>query len=237
METLKNILWPIVLVGGLGASIDFLIGKTGQAKAKDFLLKWWVKFDDVHRNNFGREEALYAIQLIDYWFGDRFFCVRRLIAVGIILLVSAACGYFIGLLLHQGLLPQWQVIIGSFVFFSIMPFISLSVSISFTRFISAVAARNCGNSDSKNFLIFLGIFATHYLLLGLWVPITQYASIAFEGSVAELIASGPIMAVSDFWFSLSLIILIIYISLNYLSLNHIYNHSIRLTSYSHFGTA
>src|SRR6516162_3115774 len=172
METLKDFLWPIVLIGGLGASIDFLIGKTGQAKAKDFLLKWWVKFDDVHRNNFGREEALYAIQLIDYWFGDRFFCVRRLIAVGIILLVSAACGYFIG-----------------------------------------------------------------YLLLGLWVPITQYASIAFEGSVAELIASGPIMAVSDFWFSLSLIILIIYISLNYLSLNHIYNHSIRLTSYSHFGTA
>jgi hypothetical protein len=30
METLKDILWPVVLVGGLGAFIDFLIGKAGQ---------------------------------------------------------------------------------------------------------------------------------------------------------------------------------------------------------------
>jgi hypothetical protein len=42
METLKDILWPIVLVGGLGAFIDFLICKTGQERAKDFLLRWWV---------------------------------------------------------------------------------------------------------------------------------------------------------------------------------------------------
>jgi hypothetical protein len=30
MERLKDILWPIVLVGGLGAFTDFLIGKTDQ---------------------------------------------------------------------------------------------------------------------------------------------------------------------------------------------------------------
>jgi hypothetical protein len=29
MDKLKDILWPIVLVGGLGAFIDFLIGKAG----------------------------------------------------------------------------------------------------------------------------------------------------------------------------------------------------------------
>ena len=52
METLKDILWPIVVVGGLGAFIDFLIGRTGQQKAKDFLLKWWVRFDDVRWKNF-----------------------------------------------------------------------------------------------------------------------------------------------------------------------------------------
>jgi hypothetical protein len=46
MEALKDFLWPIVLVGGLGALIDFLIGKAGQERAKDFLLKWWVRFDD-----------------------------------------------------------------------------------------------------------------------------------------------------------------------------------------------
>jgi len=65
METLKDFLWPIVLIGGLGAFIDFLIGKTGQARAKDFLLKWWVRFDDVHWKNFGKEEGLFAGRLIE----------------------------------------------------------------------------------------------------------------------------------------------------------------------------
>jgi hypothetical protein len=55
METLKDILWPIIAIGGLGAFVDFLIGRTGQEIAKDFLLRWWVRFDDVHWKNFGRE--------------------------------------------------------------------------------------------------------------------------------------------------------------------------------------
>jgi hypothetical protein len=41
------------LAGGeLGAVIDFLIGRTGQKKAKNFLLKWWVRFDEVHWKEF-----------------------------------------------------------------------------------------------------------------------------------------------------------------------------------------
>jgi hypothetical protein len=80
METLKDILWPIVLVGGFGAFINFLIGTTGQEKAKNFLLKWWVRFDDVHWRNFGREEGLFAGQLIERWFGKRFWSWRRIVA-------------------------------------------------------------------------------------------------------------------------------------------------------------
>jgi hypothetical protein len=64
MITLKDILWPIVLIDGLGAFVDFLIGKTGQQKAKDFLLEWWVRFDDVRWTNFGREEGLFATEFI-----------------------------------------------------------------------------------------------------------------------------------------------------------------------------
>jgi hypothetical protein len=80
METLKNILWPIVLVGGLGAFIDFVIGKAGQDKARDWLLKWWMRFDDVHWRNFGREEALLAVRLIERWFGRRAWSLRRITA-------------------------------------------------------------------------------------------------------------------------------------------------------------
>src|SRR5262245_37996158 len=43
MDKLKDFLWPVVLIGGFGALIDFLIGRAGQAKAKDFMLRWWVR--------------------------------------------------------------------------------------------------------------------------------------------------------------------------------------------------
>jgi hypothetical protein len=52
MDKLKDILWPIVLIGGLGALIDFLIGKAGQERAKDFLINWWIRLSDIRRENF-----------------------------------------------------------------------------------------------------------------------------------------------------------------------------------------
>jgi hypothetical protein len=93
METLKNFLWPIVLIGGLGAFIDFLIGKTGQAKAKDFLLKWWVRFDDVHWRNFGKEEGLFAGYLIEKWFGRKIWSRRRFASAFIFLVLCGLVGY------------------------------------------------------------------------------------------------------------------------------------------------
>jgi hypothetical protein len=95
METLKNFLWPIILVGGLGGLIDFLIGKAGQEKAKDLLLKWWVRFDDVHWRNFGREEGIFAGQLIEQWFGRKTWSYRRLAAAFLIYIVFSIIHYFI----------------------------------------------------------------------------------------------------------------------------------------------
>src|SRR5262249_43831299 len=85
METLKNFVWPIVAIGGLGAFIDFLIGKAGQERAKDFLLRWWVRFDDVHWKNFGREEGLFSRRLIETICGRRVWSLRR-ITVAILIL-------------------------------------------------------------------------------------------------------------------------------------------------------
>ena len=59
--------------------IDFLIGKAGQAKAKDFLLKWWVRFDDVRWRNFGRKEGMFAGELIERWFGRKIWSIRRIV--------------------------------------------------------------------------------------------------------------------------------------------------------------
>ena len=88
METLKDILWPVVLVGGFGAFIDFLIGTAGQEKAKNFLLNWWVKFDDVQWKNFGREEGLFVARLIGQCCGQRIWSLRRVVAALILVVLS-----------------------------------------------------------------------------------------------------------------------------------------------------
>jgi hypothetical protein len=93
METLKDFLWPIVAIGGLGAFIDFLIGRTGQQKAKDFMLKWWVRFDDVRWRNFGREEGLFAANLIAKWLGWHIWSFRRVIGACSLLILFFLIGY------------------------------------------------------------------------------------------------------------------------------------------------
>src|SRR6516164_2839285 len=93
METVKNIASAIIAIGGVGAFIDFLIGKAGQERAKDFLLRWWVRFDDVHWRNFGREEGLFAAQLIERWFGRRIWSNRRITASFALLFVFLSIGF------------------------------------------------------------------------------------------------------------------------------------------------
>jgi hypothetical protein len=94
METLKNFLWPIVAIGGIGAFIDFLIGKAGQEKARDFLLKWWVRFDDVRWGNFGKEEGLFAAQLIERWFGQKLFSKSRILSFFIFFTINSVVSFF-----------------------------------------------------------------------------------------------------------------------------------------------
>jgi hypothetical protein len=36
---------------GVGAFIDFYLGPPGRLRAKDWMLKWWLKIDDVARSN------------------------------------------------------------------------------------------------------------------------------------------------------------------------------------------
>ena len=47
--------------GGVGAFIDFWIGRAGQQRVRGWLETWWLRFSYVRLSNFGREEALFAV--------------------------------------------------------------------------------------------------------------------------------------------------------------------------------
>jgi hypothetical protein len=77
----ESALTTVVACGGAGAFIDFYIGRAGQRRIRDWLETWWLRLSYVKWSNFGREEALFAVQVMDRLFGRRFLSVRRLIAV------------------------------------------------------------------------------------------------------------------------------------------------------------
>jgi hypothetical protein len=58
-----NALATIAACGGVGAFIDFYIGKRGQQRVRDWLETWWIRLSYVRWGNFGRQEALFAMQV------------------------------------------------------------------------------------------------------------------------------------------------------------------------------
>jgi hypothetical protein len=200
METLKDFLWPIVAIGLLGGVIDFLIGRAGQEKAKNFLFKWWVRFDDVRWRNFGREEGLFAGQLLDKWFGRKIWSSRRILSSFIILNILLGIGYIIKVQLtsvssrvvitsdiqgvrpidriYHGLLTGWNwhspgfngKIIELVIWLSYV-FFPFAIGISATRFFTIRLAYLCGDGEVRNCSMFLLIMIINYLVLILWFPL------------------------------------------------------------------
>ena len=61
-------LTTVVACGDAGAFIDFWIGRTGEQRVRGWL-EYWIKLSYVRWGNFGREEALFAVRVMDRLFG------------------------------------------------------------------------------------------------------------------------------------------------------------------------
>jgi hypothetical protein len=199
METLRNIALAVIAVGGLGAFIDFLMGRIGQQRAKDFLLKWWVRFDDVCWSNFGREEGLFAGGVIEKWFAKKIWSLRRIVMAVIILSLSLLIGYFI----FKTSPPSWHLIsspadrhiecnlcnaalsvkIAVFIVF----FIGFSVSVSFTKAITFRIAYLCGMGKVRNLTIYAVMLIVNFLMLIYWSQLTG----SVKNVVVEFVGDPP----------------------------------------------
>jgi hypothetical protein len=135
---IDSALSTIAACSGVGAFIDFWIKKRGQERVRDWLETWWLRFSYVRWGNLGREEAIFAVQVIDYAFGRKFFSARRMIVAGVITLT------FTSLLLALGGSSSlnWSSFRPfEFVVSVAMQWLSVSASLSCTRFAAMVVVR------------------------------------------------------------------------------------------------
>jgi hypothetical protein len=159
----------VAAFGVVGAFIDFYIGKPGQRRVRDWLETWWLRLSYVHWGNFGREEALFAVQVIDRVFGRRLFSVRRVIAV--VVLVSWSLCMILGLFMLKEAYVVWTDFIRlrallNFIFIVCSAAASLSITCFVARRIASIIAK----APYLNFLGFAFLLLFQYGMLGWWSP-------------------------------------------------------------------
>lgn len=187
-------LWPIALLTSLGVFIDFLLGRAGQARTRRLLEEWWIRFDDVRWGNFGKEEASFAVGVLDKFCGRRLFGFRRWLFASVFVTSAASVGYFVAIVTTNGLAtPKFiSLDIGVIVFSAI----GLAVSISLTRALSIFVSKHLPSGFWLNLIVSaIGVTVT-YLLLVYWSSTTYIVRLVGTFCVI-MIAKGNYTAAWD----------------------------------------
>jgi hypothetical protein len=166
----------VAACGGVGSFIDFYIGKRGQQRVRSWLETWWLRLSYVQWDNLGREEARFAVAVMDRLFGDRLFSVRRLIVVTAI--TVGCCVYLFTSIIFSDLgsfrWPRYLIDIPLNLVRFFIAILLLAVSFSITRFASRLIARVFSKSSYLNFVGVIILLGFQYIYLFYWVPISFF---------------------------------------------------------------
>jgi hypothetical protein len=167
-------LTSVAACGGAGALIDFWIGKRGQQRVKDWMETWWLRLSDVRWDNVGREEARFAVRVMDRLFGRRLFSVHRLLAVSLAAIVTSG-GIMITLFIIG--IVEWympkQLFSTANVIWLAYILLSFAMSLSLMRFASATVAQLITKARYFNLVGLLLIFSFQWVLLQYWAYVTN----------------------------------------------------------------
>jgi hypothetical protein len=188
-------LGSILACAGVGALIDFYIGKKGQLAIKSRLETWWIKLSYVRRNEFSQAEARFVELVLLKWFG-KIFSVRRLLAIVGLAISSTAAFFLIITINFPNRLPYdfdiSNITLDDYFCFSCMPEnllpISLavsaglfSISISLTLLCLRFVASRKTSSFGPNFTIFAGSLLVQIIgtLMASWLSMFPDKALAF----------------------------------------------------------
>jgi hypothetical protein len=208
MEALKDTLWPIAAFGFIGAFIDFVIGKRGQERVKDYLLRWWVLFNDVHWNNFGRKEADLAVLTLESLFGAKLIGFRRIFTATLYYTILVATVYVL------------YAMAGGVVFISldktnvstsaatiIMGVVGFVCAISVSLLLGRISKELCGNSIWRNVVVFSTSTLANYIALLIWFPLTSSVKLFIWSFVFSITSFGidglSVPIIENFMFELA----------------------------------
>jgi hypothetical protein len=176
VDSWGNVLTTVAACGVAGAFIDFYIGKPGQRRVRGWLETWWIRLSYVRWGNFGRQEALFAVEVIDWLFGRRLLSARRIIAVTIVisgsLIVTLVLFFFQHWNLFEFGVNSWQNFLKLYILlYFLITLVSTAASFSIARFVATRVASIIIGKPFLNFIISCFLLLFQYLILTWWSPI------------------------------------------------------------------
>ena len=194
LSELQNILWPVALLGGIGALIDFFLGKAGQRRLKGWLEVQWYKFHEVNWHNFTAKEASYYIKASDRIVGAKLFSIRRT-SLTVLLTMFVVAYFCVAVRLElpskvddadvREYIPSiWSLATWLWWPGIVLAAIAFAISVSLSRRIAlCVIAFGRNRQIGPSIFLFLLIF--HYGLLVVWRPLVDVAIEIENGIIAD----------------------------------------------------
>lgn len=171
----SELLWTIAAFSGVGAVIDFLLGRAGQKRVREWLEINWYRYSDVKWGDLGKGEADAFVRITDALFGARLLSARRALSTLLVAALAATPA------LLSFVFPQ-AAISGSTRYGSILDLVgtetvqvamcglAFALSISLSRTMARLSALFYGNSSILNLVLLVSMLAASYLVLVIWAP-------------------------------------------------------------------
>jgi hypothetical protein len=179
VESIFATLWPVLLGGGIGRFIDFLLGKQGDQAVKTFMTGWWIRFDDVQWYTFGKAEAAFSLNVMTKTFGKYIWSLRRICFIAAVVSIFGLSGYFITLIYRDTMvtiqsstpisLLHWVTFEGLDLYV-----VGLFIGCSSTRWLSLLFMRLTGDDTSRrNAILYVMTLLLFYVMLVKWLPLME----------------------------------------------------------------
>ena len=171
--TLASSLEAVAACGGVGGFLDFVLGKAGQRKAKDWVETNWLKLSYVEFKAFGKTEATFTSYVLSKLLGRKFISIHRLAAcltISILVFLWFFACYYI----YTGKTAWFRVSDAVYLFLSSL-MLSFSISVIFAN-LKIVCALS-GQHASLNAVIFSTMLLFQYVYLCQW---SQFSSDCFD---------------------------------------------------------
>jgi hypothetical protein len=189
----EHALSTVAACGGIGWLLDVWIGRSGQHRVRGWLETWWLRFSYVRLRQFGREEALFAVQVIDRLFGQRLFSIRRVLSVVLVAAFAVCVGLVIPVAMIFRNLADVLAFLRLFSVCYILEAGLFAISISLTRLSASKIADLLVWRPRLNFFGIVIICITQYCIMLFLAPLmdlipaTIYAATASEERGSDLL--------------------------------------------------